>query len=136
MHEWTKVLTNPLGLIGFALFLVFGLFAKLKQRDERRWLFSLAIVMAFIALLGGLGLAYLQIQGTSAAVSTQRSNSAPAPVQQQTNQIQQTSTGPGSPNVQGVQGSVTITVDQSSGKVEEQKAPQRIDKKENKNKTP
>lgn len=44
------------------------------------------------------------------------------PAQQQTNQQpQQTSTGEGSPNVQGVQGPVTITVDQSKGKTETKK---------------
>jgi len=42
---------------------------------------------------------------------------AATPPQQQTNSnVQQTSTGAGSPNVQGVQGDVTITVDQSTGK--------------------
>jgi hypothetical protein len=46
--------------------------------------------------------------------------------------VQQISTGEGSPNVQGVQGDVTITVDQSKGKTEEQKPPVKKPKQENK----
>jgi hypothetical protein len=115
INEWTKVVMHPLGLAGFALFLVFSLLAKLKRRNERRWLFPAMIAMAGIALLGGLGLAYTQLQGSSAAVVAQPSPT-PTPVQRQVNQGLQRSSGPGSPNVQGVQGDVTITVDQSSGK--------------------
>lgn len=137
MREWTKVLIHPLGLTGFALFLVFGLFAKFKQRDQRRWLFLAAILMAFIALLGGLSLAYVQIRGTVTAVSsTQKSSTAPSPAQQQTNQVQKTSSGPGSPNVQGVQGDVTITVDQSSGRTEPHKTATKKDKEQNKKREP
>ena len=79
MNEWTKVVTEPLGLAGFALFLVFGYLAKAKKDDERRWLSLVAIALAgrhrsrwspslslvaialaVIALLGGLSLAYFQ----------------------------------------------------------------------------
>jgi hypothetical protein len=51
---------------------------------------------------------------------------------EQTNQVQQRSTGEGSPNVQGVQGEVTITVDQSKGKTEVQKPPEKKPKPEDK----
>lgn len=111
--EWTKVVTQPLGLAGFVLFLVFGLFAKLKRGDERRWLFPVIIVMAGIALLGGLSLSYFQVQRANAAVMAAPAP-APAPLKQSNEVVRQTSTGEGSPNVQGVQGAVTITVDQSS----------------------
>lgn len=115
MLDWTSVVTQPLGLAGFALFLIFGLLARLKRRDERRWLAPLAAGMAVLALAGGMILAYLK---TPAPIPTSppQTKAAPASSQQQTNQVQQTSSGPGSPNVQGVQGNVTITVDQSSGK--------------------
>ena len=117
---WTKVVTQPLGLAGFVLFLVFGLLAKLKRGDERRWLFPAAVVMAGIALLGGLSLSYVQLQRSNAAV-----NAAPVPVQLPLNQtndaVHQSSSGAGSPNVQGVQGGVTITIDQSSGQTKAQK---------------
>lgn len=63
MLNWTKAI--PWDWTGFARFLVFGLFAKLKQRDQRGWLLPSAIIMAFIVLLGGLGLAYVQIRGAS-----------------------------------------------------------------------
>src|SRR5271157_249610 len=55
MSEWTKVVTSPLGLAGFALFLVFGYLAKLKRSNERRWLAPLAVFAAIAALVGGRG---------------------------------------------------------------------------------
>ena len=42
--------------------------------------------------------------------------------QQPMNKVQQSTSGPGSPAVQGVQGDVTITVDQSSGEAKPKKA--------------
>jgi len=112
-NEWIKVIGDPLGLTGFVLFLVFGLLAKVKRRDERRWLFPAVLVMALIALFGGLSLAYLRTRPSTSPPTLPQSTSAS---QQQTNQVQQTSSGEGSPNVQGVEGGVTITIDQSSGK--------------------
>ena len=121
MTPWTKVVTEPLGLAGFALFLVFGYLAKVKRNDERRWLSPVAFAIAAVALVGGLGIAYVKVR-KPVAPSIQTGKPA-APTQQQTNQqVQQTSTGEGSPNVQGVQGDVTITVDQSKGKTEMQKS--------------
>jgi hypothetical protein len=119
MTEWTKVLSSPLGLAGYALFLVFGFLAKVKRSDERRWLAPAATCLAIAALFGGLLIAYLQVskvpQSSVQAVQ-------PGPQKQQTNsQVQQTSGGPGSPNVQGVQGDVTISVDQSKGEAPLQK---------------
>lgn len=113
MQDWTKVVTEPLGLAGFALFLVFGVFSRIKRDNERKWLGPLAMAMAILALTGGLTLAYLKRAPQAAPPVT----TAPAgsTSKTQTNQVQQTSTGAGSPNVQGVQGDVTITVDQSSG---------------------
>lgn len=114
MTEWIKVVTQPMGLVGFALFLVFGYLAKVTRHDERRWLSPAAVGLALIALVGGLLIAYKQIpqppQPTPTVQTTQ-------PAQQQTNSnLTQKSSGQGSPNVQGVQGDVTITIDQSSGK--------------------
>ena len=117
MSEWTKVVTSPLGLAGFALFLVFGYLAKVKKSDERRWLAPIAAFAALSALVGGLALAYFQIP--KPVPPSAQTNTPPAAKQPQTNSnVQQTSTGQGSPNVQGVQGDVTITVDQSKGKTE------------------
>jgi hypothetical protein len=113
MNEWAKVVTEPLGLAGFALFLIFTYLGKTKQADHRKWLSPMAFGCAAITLVGGLTLAYLQITKPTQAPAS-LSKPAPPPIQQ-TNQVQQLSTGQGSPNVQGVQGDVTITVDQSNG---------------------
>jgi hypothetical protein len=108
MQDWTKVVTEPLGLAGFALFLVFGVLSRLKAKEERRWLAPVASAMAVLALAGGLTLAYVKT-----ARETAQQN-RPNPMQSNTS-VQQTTTGAGSPVVQGVQGDVTITVDQSGG---------------------
>jgi hypothetical protein len=106
MQDWTKVVTEPLGLAGFALFLVFGVLSRLKAKEERRWFGPVASAMAVLALTGGLALAYVKTARETAQ------QTRPNPTQSNTN-IQQTTTGAGSPVVQGVQGDVTITVDQS-----------------------
>ena len=132
MSPWIKVVTEPLGLAGFALFLIFGYLAKVKRNDERRWLSPVAFVIAAVALIGCLAIAYVQTPNavTPAAPPVQTSQPA-APTKQQTNQqVQQTSTGEGSPNVQGVQGVVTIKVDQSKGKTETQKPVEKKTKQE------
>jgi hypothetical protein len=112
---WTKVVTHPLGLAGFVLFLVFGYLARSKRKQKQRWLAPVAFAIGTVALIGGLILAYVEIPKPVPPAG--QMNKPPAPVQQLTNQqVKQISTGEGSPNVQGVQGNVTITVDQSTGK--------------------
>jgi hypothetical protein len=106
MTEWTKVVTNPLGLAGFALFLVFGVLAKLKRNDERRWLSPAAVSISAIALIGGLLLAYAQ---------TPRSQPARPAAAQSCNDTDIKTSGQGSPVVNCANGPVNITVDQSSG---------------------
>jgi hypothetical protein len=110
MREWLKVVTDPLGLAGFALFILFGYAAKVKRSDERRWLSPLAAFAGIAALIGGLAIGYVRVP--KAAVPSAQTGIVPA--QQQTNRVQQTSSGAGSPNVQGVQGNVTIRVDQTA----------------------
>lgn len=122
MIGWTKVVTDPLGLAGFALFLVFGYLAKVKRADERRWLAPLAVLAAIGALIGGLAMSYVRVP--KPAVPSAQTGKAPA--QQQRNKAQQSSSGPGSPNVQGIQGDVTITVDQTTGQT---KPPRSAEKK-------
>jgi hypothetical protein len=120
MNEWVKVVTHPLGLTGFTLFLVFGYLAKAKKSKNARWLGFAAVAMAVIALVGGLALAYKQV--TPPLPTQTQSGAPPAATKQQTNQkIEQTTSGQGSPAVQGVQGDVNITVDQSSGTGEAKK---------------
>ena len=114
MQDWTKVVTEPLGLGGFALFLVFGVLSRIKGGEERRWLAPLAMGMAFLALAGGLTLAYVKASHEASAAPTAMPAPHPAPTTQ-VNQVEQKTSGPGSPAVQGVQGDVTINVDQSAG---------------------
>jgi hypothetical protein len=121
--EWTKVVTNPLGLVGFVLFLVFGVLAKVKARNERRWLVPVAISAALVALIGGLGLAYVQVRAAAAASSQPQPSIAPAVAPQKPTTVIQETSGPGSPAVQGVQGDVNITVDQSSPDAPKTKPP-------------
>ena len=120
MGAWTKVVTEPLGLAGFALFLIFAYLGKLKSGDKRKWISPVAFVCAAATLTAGLSLAYLQI---AKPVTPPASPVKAAPDIQQINHSQQTSTGPGSPNIQGVNGDVTVTVDQSTGKTAPQKVP-------------
>jgi hypothetical protein len=124
MSEWAKVVTQPLGLAGFALFLVFGYLARAKRNDERRWLSPTAVALALVVLAGGLLIAYKQVP--KPLPQPVQTTPLPPPAQQQTNSdVQQKSTGAGSPNVQGVQGDITITVDQSSDKTKTKKAPEK-----------
>ena len=97
-------MTQPLGLAGFALFLLFQLFGRKLKACERRSVFRVMMAMSAICLLGGLGLAYRYEQK-----------------QEKIEQVQQQSSGAGSPNVQGVQGDVNITIDQSTAGTGEQK---------------
>jgi hypothetical protein len=114
MGAWAKVVSEPLGLAGFALFLIFTYLGKVKSGDKRRWISPVAFGCAAATLLAGFGLAYLQIaKPLPPPVSAAKPAASAA---QQINHVQQSSTGPGSPNVQGVKGDVTITVDQSAGK--------------------
>lgn len=131
MSEWTKVVMQPLGLAGFALFLVFGYLARVKKNDERRWLSPAAVALAVVALVGCLLIAYKQLPKPSPP-PVQTIRGQPSVKQQTNSKVQQSSTGQGSPNVQGVQGDVTITVDQSTGKTEVQKPPAKKPKQESK----
>lgn len=81
MNEWTKVVTNPLGLVGFALFLVFGYLAKVNRLDERRWIAPVAMFVAIAALVGGLAIAYVQVP--KAAQPSSQTSQPPSPAKQQ-----------------------------------------------------
>jgi hypothetical protein len=115
MTDWSKVVTQPLGLAGFGLFLAFSFFASRKGLRRIGWVAPVLVSMAVITLIGGLTIAYVQVRSKATPSSQIPSQ------QQQTNQVQQTTAGPGSPAVQGVQGDVNISVDQSSGKTQIEK---------------
>jgi hypothetical protein len=107
MVAWEKVVTQPLGLTGYALTVLFWIL-RLEAKGKGHVLISrLCLIAAFVVLFGGFGLAYLQTTRSASASSNS-----------QTNSFQQTTTGAGSPAVQGVQGDVHVTVDQSQGQAQ------------------
>jgi hypothetical protein len=114
MTPWTKVVTDPLGLAGFALFLIFGLVAKLTNKSERQWVSRTAVVAAVFTLVSCLALAFLRTT-RSMPQPAGKNVTAGTTSSQQSNEVHQSTSGPGSPAVQGVQGNVTVVVDQSSG---------------------
>lgn len=119
MKSWIDIIIHPLGLAGFALSIVFGLLAKRSSGSAYPWLAPVAVAMAFITLLGGLGLAFQQAPRSSAPSSestlkpeTQPPEApsssmarTPAPVSPSTKQH---TTGAQSPAVSGVGGNVDI----------------------------
>lgn len=122
MQSWTQVVTDPLGLVGFVLFLVFGFLAKVGLSRDQRWLAMAAVAMAFVVLVGGLALSWMK---TRPAVSPPPSMSASTPPPTQAapaaptapaSTSTQTTHGAQSPAVQGVQGDVTIKIDGDKSK--------------------
>jgi hypothetical protein len=122
MNEWIKVVTNPLGLGGFALFLVFSFLAHARRGNERRWLAPVSIGLAATALIGGLALAWTQAH--SNAEATDGKQKAPPVPTLNCQSATQTNGGAASPNVNCVQGPVTITIGESSAKSGDQAKPQ------------
>jgi hypothetical protein len=112
VSEWAKVVTNPLGLVGFALFLVFNAIARFKRSDEKRWIARVFVCMAIATLVAGFVIAWDQVHRP--APTTTSTSQLPAPnAKQNCESAEQKSEGAGSPNVNCVQGNVTITVDQN-----------------------
>lgn len=109
MTEWSKVLIHPLGLIGFVLFLLFGLLGRAKRNAERRWILPVALAAAAVALLGGIGLAYWEVTNQNRAPVASSPSSA-SPSQQVNKANQATTSGNNSPIVEDTQSSsVSIT---------------------------
>jgi hypothetical protein len=112
MGSWEKVVTHPLGLAGFALFLFFSFVGKARQKKRPAWHAPAAFAMAATALAGGLLLSYLQ------------SSSKPTPTSnQRIGQIKQDAGGGSGSNVAGVQGNVTVTTGQAGAKGNLSSAP-------------
>lgn len=104
--KWIDVVTDPLGIAGFALFLVFALLALIKIKSENRLLLTIFIVMAFTALIGGLGLSFLKIHKQHSPANTPH----PVTETQPTNQTIQNTRGVGNPAISDIEGDVTINV--------------------------
>ena len=96
--QWEKVITNPLGIAGVALLLVFR---YLSKRHGPRWLVPFAYFLATVCIFGGFGLAYYR-QSRSQIKPTAQTISSPS---MQTDRINQ-KVDNGSA-VAGVQGNVT-----------------------------
>jgi len=58
--HWEEVLTDPFGLAGYALFLVFAITATIvkKNKPADRWILPGGFILASICVLGALGIAY------------------------------------------------------------------------------
>lgn len=96
---WTKIVTHPLGLAAFALFLVFTFLGGNRRSKQPRWLSPVAFGLAGIALVGGLILAYRANESSHQHPSSQTIGS-----------IQQSAVGSVNSNVAGVTGDVSVRV--------------------------
>ena len=68
--DWTKVVTDPLGIAGFAIALVFGAVSRVLAKKNGRsaaWLVPGAYALALICVLGGIVLAYQRQKSVDAA---------------------------------------------------------------------
>jgi hypothetical protein len=72
MELWVRVVTQPLGLAGFGLFLLFWFIARAKKNKERVWFSRLAAGAVIFALVGGLFLAYVRTGSLRGACSTNK----------------------------------------------------------------
>jgi hypothetical protein len=111
--DWTKVVTDPLGLTGFALALVFGVVTVVARKRGRgtTWIAGAGFALATVCIVGGLIIAYRRLD--SAAAPNPQGNapvSTPAPASSQPSmridKIEQQV--PGGAAVAGVQGNVTV----------------------------
>jgi len=114
--KWIDVVTNPLGLAGFALFLVFLIVSRFAPKGELRWLAPAFVTLALIALLGGIGLTWRDSKPTpqpQPVVTPQpgKKNSGPEKPSISVGKIE---TGPGS--AVGVGQNVNISIGAPAGK--------------------
>jgi len=72
--DWTKVITEPMGLIGFALSLVFGVLSARKGMAS--WWPIAAMMLAAVSIAGGLLLAFKKIEGDTARLEAARAEAA------------------------------------------------------------
>jgi hypothetical protein len=107
--NWDKAVTDPIGLAGFALSLLFGVVALVvkRRKPSSAWIVPTGLILATVCILGGLGLAW-QRQAHSSPAPHIPSASAATPTIQKMDLHdihQNTNCGPA---VAGVQGDVTI----------------------------
>lgn len=101
MNQWVKVATDPIGLAGFALFLVFSFLSN--KGKKLPWLAKCGFAMACVALIGGLIVAYYRVRPSPTSFIPAKTVN-----EQNIGNIDQQSTGNGSINAAGVQGQMTV----------------------------
>ena len=127
MVDWTKVLKDPYVWPAYALFCVLTAIPFVKKDNERRWFLPFFLVFAALVMTFGLWFAWHR----EARLESHPAGQAPgfnAP-NVQSNHVNQSTTGAGSPAIQGVQGPVTITEDQSLGTSDKEPAKKSLRKK-------
>lgn len=112
--QWERVITDPLGIAGFALSLVFTLTTRAisqKRKEQNRWLALAAYTLAVICVVGGLSLAWHRDSAKAMATpapaqqAPSASQTGPQPPSITTGDINQTGDG----NVAAVQGNVSTS---------------------------
>jgi hypothetical protein len=99
--DWTKVITDPMGVIGFVLSLVFGVLGVRKGMPS--WWPAAAMILAAVSIAGGLFLAFKKVEGDTARLEAERveaAKSAVAPTPALSDTVK--SAGPCSPVYSGV----------------------------------
>lgn len=102
-QDWLSIASEPSELVCWGISALFSLTAgAMKRQKSKPWAVRTMIGVAGLSIVAGIGLLLWKVE-----------KSPRLPTQQVNGVIQQQTSGPGSPNVQGVQGDVTIEVDQS-----------------------
>lgn len=78
--DWTKVVTEPLGLAAFAVALIFA--SRRRGATTPRWWPPTAIGLALVCVIGGLLLFYARIQLDHNNVTAADSSTATVPAEQ------------------------------------------------------
>jgi hypothetical protein len=110
--DWTQVVTDPVGLSGFALALGFGVLSRLlaaqAERISARWVTAGAFGLALICVIGGLTLAYQRQSHATATAHRAATPSQPQPDASISIEKIEQRVESGSA-VAGVQGDVTVS---------------------------
>ncbi len=116
---WQKVLTDPLGLCGYALFLVFGIvtYVVKQKTPANRWIVPTGISLAAICVLGGLALAYHREPAASMSPANTAAPSTSLRIDKVDQKIENGNA------IAGVQGNVTVTSTPPPAKKPDHKHP-------------